>query len=39
MYEAHAGYAHTLKEIADRASIHYGTVSRIAKKMSEIKAL
>jgi putative transposase len=35
MYEAHVRYGYTLREIADHLGIHYATVSRIVKKMSE----
>jgi hypothetical protein len=37
MHEAHVRYGYTLKEIADRLGIHYGTVSRIVTKMSETR--
>jgi putative transposase len=36
IHEAHVRYGYTLKEIADQLDIHYATVSRIVKKMSEI---
>ena len=35
IHEAHVRYGYTLKEIADQLGIHYATVSRIVKKMSE----
>jgi putative transposase len=35
IHEAHVRYGYTLKEIADQIGIHYATVSRIVKKMSE----
>ena len=35
IYDAHGRYGHTLKEIADPLGIHYATVSRIVKKMTE----
>lgn len=36
IHEAHVHYGYTLKEIADQLRIHYATVSRIVKKMSEV---
>ncbi|NTV02890.1 MAG: addiction module toxin RelE, partial [Chlorobiaceae bacterium] len=35
IHEAHVRYGYTLKEIADQLGIHYATVSRIVKKISE----
>jgi hypothetical protein len=35
IHEAHVRHGYTLKEIADQLGIHYATVSRIVKKMSE----